>query len=182
MSASPSARPVVESGGGPVLRTARPGGPSGASTNPASSVPRTHLAARLENGFDRAVAHQLRGRGWTVRIEPYAGYGAHRVGPRPGPHPAGRPARPRRGPARRGRERAGRHPVGHARCAGWRSFATAQVSGAELEVQVGDRTHRVVTDRGGYVDTILESDLGARLARRPAHDRRTAPRRPRPCT
>uniref|UniRef100_UPI0028EC1491 App1 family protein n=1 Tax=uncultured Cellulomonas sp. TaxID=189682 RepID=UPI0028EC1491 len=42
---------------------------------------------------------------------------------------------------------------------GWRSFATAQVSGAELEVQVGDRTHRVQTDRGGYVDTILESDL-----------------------
>ena len=42
---------------------------------------------------------------------------------------------------------------------GWRSFATAQVSGAELEVQVGDRTHHVVTDRGGYVDAVLESDL-----------------------
>jgi len=43
---------------------------------------------------------------------------------------------------------------------GWRSFATAQVAGAVLEVTVGDRTHRVVTDRGGYVDTLLESDLG----------------------
>ncbi|WP_343048115.1 App1 family protein [Cellulomonas humilata] len=158
MSASPSARPVAESGGGPVLRTARPGGPSGASTNPASSVPRTHLAARLENGFDRAVAHQLRGRGWTVRIEPYAGYGATgwvRVLSRTllaAPH-----VRDEDLPGAGGSAQAGTRSATALR--GWRSFATAQVSGAELEVQVGDRTHRVVTDRGGYVDTILESDL-----------------------
>jgi phosphatidate phosphatase APP1 len=148
----PSARPVVgSSGGGPVLRTARPAGP-------ASSVPRSHLAARLEDGFDRAVAHQLRRRGWTVRIEPYAGYGAPgwvRVlartmlaAPHVGDHDL---------PGAGSDAQAGARSASTVR--GWRSFATAQVSGAELTVQVGDRTHHVVTDRGGYVDTILESDL-----------------------
>lgn len=156
---SPSARPVVgSSGGGPVLRTARPGGPADASTNPASSVPRTHLAARLENGFDRAVAHQLRRRGWTVRIEPYAGYGATgwvRVLART--LLAAPQVRDDELPGAGGSAQAGARSATALR--GWRSFATAQVSGAELEVQVGDRTHRVMTDRGGYVDTILESDL-----------------------
>ena len=51
------ARPVVDTGGGPVLRAARPGGPSDASTNPASSVPRTHLAARLENSGEPGMIH-----------------------------------------------------------------------------------------------------------------------------
>ncbi|MDQ0374564.1 App1 family protein [Cellulomonas humilata] len=159
MTASPSARPVVgSSGGGPVLRTARPGGPSAASANPASSVPRTHLAARLENGFDRAVAHQLRRRGWTVRIEPYAGYGGTgwvRVLART--LLAAPQVRDDELPGAGSSAQAGARSASAVR--GWRSFATAQVSGAELEVQVGDRTHTVVTDRGGYVDTILESDL-----------------------
>ncbi|MET0787706.1 MAG: phosphatase domain-containing protein [Cellulomonas sp.] len=152
MTVPPSARPVVgSSGGGPVLRTARPAGPT-------SSVPRTHLAARLEDGFDRAVAHQLRGRGWTVRIEPYAGYGAPgwvRVMARTmlaAPH-VGDADLPGAGAS----AQAGARSASTLR--GWRSFATAQVSGAELEVRVGDRTHHVVTDRGGYVDAVLESDL-----------------------
>ncbi|WP_456824728.1 App1 family protein [Cellulomonas sp. P5_E12] len=151
MSASPSARPVVGSSrGGPVLRPARPG--------PASAVPRTHLAARLEDQFDRAVAHRLRARGWTVRIEPYAGYGAPgwvRVLARTvlaAPH-VGDDDLPGAGSD----AQAGARSASTVR--GWRSFATAQISGAELSVQVGDRTHDVVTDRGGYVDTILESDL-----------------------
>jgi len=42
---------------------------------------------------------------------------------------------------------------------GWRSFATAQVAGAALEVRVGAQVHRVVTDRGGYLDAVLPSDL-----------------------
>ncbi|WP_307802445.1 App1 family protein [Cellulomonas fengjieae] len=156
MTASSNARPAVgPSDGGPVLRTARG---TGASTNPASSVPRSHLAARLEDGFDRALAHQLRARGWTVRIEPYAGYGATgwvRVlartllaAPQVSDHEL---------PGAGGSAQAGSRSATALR--GWRSFATAQVSGAELEVRVGDRTHTVVTDRGGYVDTILESDL-----------------------
>lgn len=151
MSASPIARPVVGSSrGGPVLRTARAG--------PASAVPRTHLAARLEDQFDRAVAHRLRARGWTVRIEPYAGYGAPgwvRVLARTvlaAPH-VGDDDLPGAGSD----AQAGARSASTVR--GWRSFATAQVSGAELSVQVGDRTHDVVTDRGGYVDAVLESDL-----------------------
>ena len=152
MTGSPHARPVVgSSGGGPVLRTARPAGPT-------SSVPRSHLAARLEDGFDRVVAHELRRRGWTVRIEPYAGYGAPgwvRVLARTllaAPHVGDEDL-----PGAGADAQAGSRSATALR--GWRSFATAQVAGAELEVHVGDRTHHVVTDRGGYIDAVLESDL-----------------------
>ena len=159
MTVSPSARPVVgTSGGGPVLGTTRAGDASPASTNPSSSVPRTHLAARIENGFDRAVAHQLRRRGWTVRIQPYAGYGSTgwvRVLARTllaAPH-----VRDEDLPGAGASAQTGSRSASTLR--GWRSFATAQVSGAQLTIQVGGRTHHVVTDRGGYVDTVLESDL-----------------------
>ncbi|WP_456847310.1 App1 family protein [Cellulomonas sp. P5_C6] len=152
MTPPPSARPVVGSSrGGPVLRSARPAGPT-------SAIPRTHLAARLEDGFDRAVAGGLRRRGWTVRIEPYAGYGAPgwvRVLARTvlaAPH-VGDDDLPGAGSD----AQVGARSASAVR--GWRSFATAQVSGAELEVQVGDRTHHVVTDRGGYVDAVLAADL-----------------------
>lgn len=137
------------------LRAVRPGAPRPGSTNPAS---RLHPAARLEDAFDRRVAAILRRRGWTLRIEPYAGYGAQgwvRVLARtllaapavkesdlPGAGAAAQ-AGARTAPAVRG----------------WRSFATAQVAGARLEVRVGDRTHVVTTDRGGYLDVRLESDL-----------------------
>jgi phosphatidate phosphatase APP1 len=42
---------------------------------------------------------------------------------------------------------------------GWRSLATAQVPGAVVEVRAGSHVHRVTSDRGGYVDTIVDSDL-----------------------
>ncbi len=149
MTPAPHARPVpAHRGDGPV-----PG-----DRDTTSSVPRTHLAARLESGFDRAVAHYLRSRGWTVRIEPYAGYGGPgwvRVIART--LLAAPQVRDDELPGAGGSAQAGARSATAVR--GWRSFATAQVSGAELEVQVGGRTHHVVTDRGGYVDAVLESDL-----------------------
>ena len=44
---------------------------------------------------------------------------------------------------------------------GWRSFLTAPVPRATIEVRIGTTTHRVVTDRGGLVDVVLPSDLPA---------------------
>lgn len=137
------------------LRTVRPGAPRPGSSNPAA---RLHPAARLEDAFDRRVAAILRRRGWTLRLEPYAGYGTPgwvRIFARtllaapqvpdddlPGVGSAAQ-AGARTAPAVRG----------------WRSFATAQVAGVHVEVTVGDRTHQVVTDRGGYLDVRLASDL-----------------------
>ncbi|WP_273654736.1 App1 family protein [Cellulomonas fimi] len=141
-----------------VLRAARPGSRTTGSAQPPSPTRRMHVAARLEDSFDRAVAGVLARRGWTVRIEAFAGYGAPgwvrvmartllappqvRASDLPGAgaeaHVEARPAAPVRG---------------------WRSFATAEVAGAPLRVRVGDREHEVVTDRGGYLDVVLDADL-----------------------
>ncbi|WP_034608729.1 App1 family protein [Cellulomonas sp. URHD0024] len=119
---------------------------------------RPHVAARIESAIDRRIAARLGRRGWTVRIEPYASYGAPgwvRVMAR------ALLAAPIVGdedlPGAGSSAQAGERPAPAVR--GWRSFATAQVSGAVLTVTLGDRVHRVTTDRGGYVDVVLTADL-----------------------
>lgn len=151
-------RPAAPTDGGPVLRAGRPWARAEGTTHPAAPMRRLHVAARIEDRFDRRVAALLRARGWTVRIEPYAGYGAPgwvRVLART--LLASPRVRDADLPGAGGAAQAGSSAAPALR--GWRSFATAQVAGAELEVRVGDRVHRVATDRGGYLDAVLEADL-----------------------
>ena len=42
---------------------------------------------------------------------------------------------------------------------GWRSFVTTPVKNAPVIVEIGDRRHEARTDRGGYIDCVVESDL-----------------------
>ncbi|MDZ5079002.1 App1 family protein [Nesterenkonia sp. HG001] len=42
---------------------------------------------------------------------------------------------------------------------GWRNFVSAPVPFAEVSITVGNRTVDVVADRGGLVDTVIETDL-----------------------
>ena len=132
-----------------------PPGPPARPTDPdPPTSSRPHRAARLEDRFNRAVARALWSRGWRTRVEPYVGYGAPgwvRVLARTVLSPTG-PVdgvadahAPQEGPARAVR--------------GWRSLATAQVPGAVVEVHAGSHVHRVTSDRGGYVDTIVDADL-----------------------
>jgi len=123
-----------------------------ADAAPTSSRP--HRAARLEDAANRRIARWLWARGWRTRIEPLTGYGAPgwvRVMARtvlspPRPHERGSAAlAPQDEPLRSIR--------------GWRSLATAQVQGAVVEVRAGARVHRVISDRGGYVDAVVASDL-----------------------
>ena len=119
---------------------------------------RPHVAARLESAIDRRVASRLRRRGWTVRVEAYASYGAPgwvRVMARA--LLAAPMVRKEDLPGAGGNAQVGAKQAPAVR--GWRSFATAQVSDVTLEVRVGERVHRVTTDRGGYVDVILTADL-----------------------
>ncbi|WP_426595770.1 App1 family protein [Cellulomonas sp. McL0617] len=119
---------------------------------------RPHLAARVESAIDRRVEARLRTRGWTVRVEPYASYGgpgwmrvmARALLAAPIVRAADLP-----GAGRNAQVGAPTAPA----LRGWRSFATAQVSGAVLQVQVGGRVHYVTTDRGGYIDVVLTADL-----------------------
>ncbi|MFP5335448.1 MAG: App1 family protein [Actinomycetes bacterium] len=91
----------------------------------------------------------LRRRGWVPHVLAYHGYGA------PGwVRVMGRVllSRPE---ARRSHEREDREGA----VRGWRSFTTAPVPEAVVDVTIGDRTTQVRTDRGGYVDTVVECDL-----------------------
>ncbi|WP_308121729.1 App1 family protein [Actinotalea ferrariae] len=118
-----------------------------------ASSSRPHRAARLEDRFNALVARKLAERGWVPRVEPYTGYGADgwvRVMARTLLAP----------PDSEPREVAERDAASAQRAVrGWRSFVTAQVPATEVEVQAGSRRHVLRSDRGGYIDQIVESDL-----------------------
>ncbi len=121
---------------------------------------RLHYAARLEDAFDHWVAARLRRRGWTVRVEPYPGYGAPgwiRVLART---VLAAPEVPDTELPGAGAAQAGAwHGTAPTALRGWRSFLTASVAGARVEVTVGGTVHGVVTDRSGFVDQVLAADL-----------------------
>ena len=122
-------------------------------TPPSVPSSRPHRAARLEDRITSNVARFLGRRGWVARVEPYTGYGAPgwvRVMARallaaPGTQVAEASERDA--------------DAGSRAIRGWRSFLTAQVPSAVVEVRVGGRTHHVTADRGGYVDAVIEADL-----------------------
>ncbi len=160
-----------------------------ADSRPVSSqgpaVPRErHAAARVEDRLNAVLAAALRRRGWTPRVIGYAGYGGPgwvRVLGRvlatrpPGddeteqpddagadaahPVPEAVPASLRDwvGPLDRDqlRERA------LTALRGWRPFISAPVTGARVWVTVGGVAHELVSERGGYLDARLPSDLPA---------------------
>ncbi|HUX69135.1 MAG TPA: phosphatase domain-containing protein [Cellulomonadaceae bacterium] len=117
---------------------------AGASRPTKSSRP--HLAARVEDALYRRLAWWLRRRGWALRIEPFTCYGGAgwvRVLARTVLAPPGADrARSRSAPLR-----------------GWRRFAIAQLSGVAIEVEIAGERRRAVADRGGYVDSVVPSDL-----------------------
>ncbi|NLF03597.1 MAG: DUF2183 domain-containing protein [Actinomycetales bacterium] len=125
------------------------------STAPSGTSPssRPHLVARAEDRVNGIVTRVLRRRGWVGRVEPSTGYGTTswvRVLGRALLAPPGTSA----GQATE------RDPASARRAVrGWRSFLTAQVPHASVEVRVGDVTTTVRADRGGYIDTVLEVEL-----------------------
>ncbi len=127
---------------------------------------RPHLAARLEDAVMRRIADVLRRFGWRPLAVPYTGYGS---APAEGPgwvrvlirvklsSPRAQPDEESSG---------GRW---------WRKFFTVGLAGIPVSVQVGERVHEIRTDRGGYIDAVLTSDLRSgwhqvpiRLTGRPA--------------
>lgn len=42
---------------------------------------------------------------------------------------------------------------------GWRAFVSIPVSFASVQIHIGGRTHDVVADRGGVVDTVIDAEL-----------------------
>jgi phosphatidate phosphatase APP1 len=97
------------------------------------------------------VTALVRRRGWSPRVVPFTGYGAAVPGgqgwvrvlaravlaPKPGSMLAREAAR------------------------WWRQFLSLSAAGAPVSVRIGEVTHEVLTDRGGYVDVVLPADLPA---------------------
>lgn len=109
-----------------------------------ATVASVHRAARLENAIYERVEPRLRQRGWRDTLVPYTGYGTTSWVRVFGRLLLGPPVR------ESGRTRAVR---------GWRSFATLPVTDEPVVIDVGGRQHEVRTDRGGYVDAVVEADL-----------------------
>ncbi|MBF5082822.1 DUF2183 domain-containing protein [Quadrisphaera sp. INWT6] len=140
-----------------------------------------HAAARAEDRLNRILATALRRRGWTPRVLGYAGYGGEGwvrvlgrvLATRPpdddgrsgsagddedrdgSETPAAAALRDWTGPLDRDqlRERA------LTALRGWRAFISAPVTGVTVWVTVGDQVHELVSERGGYIDARLPSDL-----------------------
>ncbi len=114
-------------------------------------VPGSHRATLVKEGVQEFLEPRLRQRGWRDTIVPYAGYGTAtwvRVMAR---------VLLRQSERQVGRVRAVR---------GWRSFATLPAADEVVVIDVGDRQREVRTDRGGYIDVVVEADISG--ADRPA--------------
>jgi phosphatidate phosphatase APP1 len=113
----------------------------------AAVAPGLHRAARIEDAIHRVLERRARQRGWDLTIIPYTGYGAPgwaRIMARVLFAPAER--KPRRAPKK---------------VRGWRSFATLPARDMTVVVEAGDHRHDARTDRGGFIDVVVEADLPA---------------------
>ena len=111
---------------------------------PEALVSSLHRAARVEDAVHGFIEPRLRQRGWRDTIVPYTGYGTPswvRV------------------MARLLLRRPEQQPEGVRAVRGWRSFATLPVTAEIVVIDVGDRQHEVRTDRGGYIDVVVEAGL-----------------------
>ena len=111
---------------------------------PEALVQGLHRAARVEDAVHEFLEPRLRQRGWRDTVIPYTGYGTRswvRV------------------MARLLLRRAERRPEGVQAVRGWRSFATLPVADEVVVVDVGDRQHEARTDRGGYIDVVVEASF-----------------------
>ncbi len=109
---------------------------------------RIHWFARLEHRLHIWREKRARRKGRTATVLPFAGYGGNgwvRVVGRVLIVP------PRR------RTETGEY----ASVRGWRSFVGIPVSFANVAVTVNGRTHEVVADRGGVIDTVIDADLAS---------------------
>jgi phosphatidate phosphatase APP1 len=121
-----------------------PNGSTGDAHVPPALVNGLHRAARVEDAVHEFLEPRLRQRGWRDTIIPYTGYGARswvRV------------------MARLLLRRPERRPEGVHAVRGWRSFATLPVADEVVVVDVGDRQHEARTDRGGYIDVVVEASF-----------------------
>jgi phosphatidate phosphatase APP1 len=107
-----------------------------------------HRAARIEDAVKGVVGSGLRRRGYQARAIAFPGYGG------PGwVRVLGRVVLGRDATA----EQADREARAAVR--GWRHFLTVPIAGLDVSVRIGGFERVLRTDRGGYLDEVVEVDL-----------------------
>jgi len=104
-----------------------------------------HIGARIDDAIHNFREFIARKKGHRPTVVPYTGYGATdwvRVMCRV---LLDKPLRPTEKSTRKVR--------------GWRSFATVPLEGTIVTVTVGSAEHKVTTDRGGLIDTVMDVTL-----------------------
>lgn len=111
------------------------------------SMPRTHIAAVLEDGVRRRVNRQLRKKGWHERLLGFTGYGTvehARV--------FARVVLSRFEPDERVAQTHAQDTLLDIAQRGFKYFITAPATGVTVHIQLGDGQTMATTDRGGYID------------------------------
>ena len=111
----------------------------------AVAEPIMHFAARLDDGLHEFRERRARRRGLTSTVIPYTGYGApgwirvlcRVLLTKPAPSPT----------------------VRYRNIRGWRSFTSVPVNDVAVTITVNGIEVRVTADRGGVVDTRIDTDL-----------------------
>ncbi|WP_082176723.1 App1 family protein [Arsenicicoccus sp. oral taxon 190] len=117
---------------------------------------RPHAAALLEDAWNRHVTGVLRDRGWRCEAIGHTGYGTPDRVRVLGRIKLARPGDPGTQDSPQ-RDAAVRDLRGEERARGWRSFATPPpATNAPVTVRLGDAVVESRTDRGGYVDVLVE--------------------------
>lgn len=106
-----------------------------------------HLAAQLEDTVRSKLRGRVYHRGWRAQLTAYTGYGCERRWVRI----MARVLMTRPGASQ---------PTPFELRRGWRSFVTIPVAGTEVRVQAGSHSYTVRTDRSGYIDVRVDTDLG----------------------
>jgi phosphatidate phosphatase APP1 len=121
--------------------------------SPSGSAPLPlHRAARLEDAVSDLLERRLRRRGWKVAVTAYTGYGACAAPDKPGwVRVLGRVLLARIDPKPGKRLK---------KLRGWRSFTAVSVKDALVRIEAGGQTCEIRCDRGGFIDTVVEADLG----------------------
>lgn len=115
-----------------------------------SSPSRLHHSARLEDAVMARIARLLFRRGWRPQVVPYTGYGRAPVETEGWVRVLARVRLAAPGPSLKTEGNRW-----------WRNFFTVGLAGVPMTVRVDGRSHDVRSGRGGYLDTLLASDLPA---------------------
>jgi phosphatidate phosphatase APP1 len=112
---------------------------------------RLHRGARLEDAVLAPVTAVLRRRGWSPRVVPFTGYGSATPGGEGWVRVLARVlVSPPPGSA-----------LNRESARWWRQFLSVAAADVPVAVRIGERTHTVHSDRGGYLDVVLPGNLPA---------------------